>query len=85
MKFGKTWIVIILVRVGMFCFGKHNHSYLITFIRLIGIVAGGTCGVSSLIISWSIIEWCITRTSYDPKWRDDYIKAGNKKTKLFIY
>lgn len=52
MKIVKTWIVIILVSLVIFNLGKLEHSHLITFIGLIGITAGGTCEVSSLIVQF---------------------------------
>lgn len=52
MKLVKTWLIIILVCIGILYLGKHEHSHLITFIGVIGIAAGGTCEVSSLIIQF---------------------------------
>lgn len=52
MELVKTWIVVILVSFVILYLGKHEHSNLITFIGVIGISAGGTCEVSSLIVQF---------------------------------
>lgn len=52
MELVKTWLIIILVSIGILYLGKHEHSHLITFIGVIGIAAGGTCEVSSLIVQF---------------------------------
>lgn len=52
MKLIKTWLVIILVSIGILYLGKFEHSKIITFIGIVGIASGGTCEVSSLIIQF---------------------------------
>lgn len=52
MKLIKTWIVIVLISVGIFCIGKLENSHLITFIGVMGIAAGGICEVSHLVMQF---------------------------------
>ena len=49
MKVVKTWLVIVLVSIGIFYFGKFENSQLLIFIGIVGIASGGTCEISSLI------------------------------------
>ena len=52
MKIVKTWLVIILISIGILYLGKLEGSQLIIFIGAIGIAGGGTCEVSSLIVQF---------------------------------
>lgn len=49
MNLTKTWLVVILVCIGIFYFGNLEQSHLFTFIGAVGIASGGICEISDFL------------------------------------
>jgi len=52
MKLVKTWILIIIVSIGILILGNIERSHTLIFIGIIGIVASIVCEIFSLILQF---------------------------------